>query len=145
MSNKKVEAVQDEVLTPQEATTEQSVAQVNQNFDIEAMLEKSAQLDKLDTVVSLSPESITLEKVGESFRGIFMGFGEMTINDQNNDEGKRTISCAKFLIDKKMRINGGAVLVSEIKNAAVKEGTPLLVEYTEKKGNVKIYRISLLG
>jgi hypothetical protein len=44
-----------------------------------------------------------------------------------------------------MCINGGTVLVSELHNANVKPGTPLEVTYTEKKGNVKIYRITLLG
>lgn len=142
MSNTKKENTQAEVLDSQ--TTEQSIATVQPN-SIEALLEKSAQLENLQEVVSLSPESIVLEKVGESFRGLFMGYGEMTVNDQNTEEGKRTLACAKFLIDKKMRINGGAVLVSELKNAAVTEGTPIQVTYTEKRGNVKIYRITLLG
>lgn len=142
MSNTKKENTQAEVLDSQ--TTEQSIATVQPN-SIEALLEKSAQLENLQEVVSLSPESIVLEKVGESFRGLFMGYGEMTVNDQNTEEGKRTLTCAKFLIDKKMRINGGAVLVSELKNASVTEGTPIQVTYTEKRGNVKIYRITLLG
>jgi hypothetical protein len=149
MSNKKTEAVATEEVTPSENTqvteTTQEVSTPANALDIQALLEKSSGLDKLETVVSLSPESITLEKVGESFRGIFMGFGEMTVNDPNVEEGKRTIPSAKFLIDKKMCINGGAVLVSELKNAGVKEGTPLEVTYTEKRGNVKIYRITLLG
>lgn len=156
MSNtKKVEEVaevtttqqttQNEIQVTSNASTE--IADVN-NFDgldIEALLEKSSELNKLETIVSLSPESITLEKVGESFRGLFMGYGEMVVNDPADANGKRTLSCVKFLIDKKMCINAGAVLVSECKNANVKVGTPLEVTYTEKKGNVKIYRITLLG
>lgn len=141
-----------EVTTPQtqevqvqsNATVE--VVDVN-NFDgldIEALLEKSTSLNKLETIVSLSPESITLDKVGESFRGLFMGYGEMQVNDSATDE-KRILTCVKFLIDKKMCINAGAVLVSECRNANLKVGTPLEVTYTEKKGNVKIYRITLLG
>lgn len=155
MSNKKQEIASAEVESTQQennqvvTTSNAIVSEVETNnfegLDLEALLEKSTQMDKLDTVLSLSPESITLEKVGESFRGIFMGFGEMTVNDPNNEEGKRVLQCAKFLISKKMCINGGAVLVSELHNANVKIGTPLEVTYTEKKGNVKIYRITLLG
>jgi hypothetical protein len=155
MSNKKQEIASAEVESTQQennqvvTTQSNAVVEVNSdNFDgldIEALLEKSSSMDKLETVLSLSPESITLEKVGESFRGIFMGYGEMTVNDANAEEGKRTLECAKFLINKKMCINGGTVLVSELHNANVKPGTPLEVTYTEKKGNVKIYRITLLG
>lgn len=156
MSNKKNEIASTEVESTQQennqVVTSSSNAIVSEvqtdNFDgldIEALLEKSTSMDKLDTVLSLSPESITLEKVGESFRGIFMGYGEMTVNDPNHEDGKRTLECGKFLINKKMCINGGTVLVSELRNANVKVGTPLEVTYTEKKGNVKIYRITLLG
>ena len=139
------QTTQNEVQVQSNASTE--IVDVN-NFDgldIEALLEKSNDLKKLDTIVSLSPESITLEKVGESFRGIFMGIGEMIVNDPKEEDGKRVLPCVKFLIDKKMCINAGAVLVSECRNASLKLGTPLEVTYTEKKGNVKIYRITLLG
>jgi len=148
MSNKQTEGTNNEVVNPTEETNvvlHEETNELELVENIEELLEKSSSMDKMKTVLSLSPESITLDKVGESFRGIFVGFGEMTVNDQNEEGGKRTLPCAKFLIDKKMCINGGAVLVSEIKNAKVKIGTPLEVEYVEKKGNVKIYRIQLLS
>jgi len=148
MSNKQTEGTNNEVVNPTEETNvvlHEETNELELVENIEELLEKSSSMDKMKTVLSLSPESITLDKVGESFRGIFVGFGEMTVNDQNEEGGKRTLPCAKFLIDKKMCINGGAVLVSEIKNAKVKIGTPLEVEYVEKKGNVKIYRIQLLA
>jgi len=152
MSNTKKGAEVTEVTTPQtqevQVQSNASVELVDVNnfdgLDIEALLEKSTSLNKLETIVSLSPESITLEKVGESFRGLFMGYGEMQVNDNATDE-KRILTCVKFLIDKKMCINAGAVLVSECRNANLKIGTPLEVTYTEKRGNVKIYRITLLG
>lgn len=151
MSNTKKEVVATEEVTLQENTQEvstvqsQEVSTLPEGIDIQALLEKSSQMESMETIVSLSPESITLDKVGENFRGIFMGFGEMTVNDQSEADGKRVLPCAKFLINKKMCINGGAVLVSELKQANVSVGTPLEVTYTEKRGNVKIYRITLLG
>jgi hypothetical protein len=117
----------------------------NSNFDISAMLEASTQLDKAETVLTLSAEAISLEKVGESFRGIFIGFGTMTVTDEKAEGGQRTIPSAKFLINKQVRINGGVVLVNELKNANVVEGTKLEVTYIKKDGNVKIYSISLLN
>ena len=108
------------------------------------MLEASANLSKLKTAINLSPEYIELAKPGENFRGIFWGFTEITVNDQVSDE-QRTIPAAAFLVDKSIRINAGVALVSECKKAGIDKGTPLEVTFKEKKGNLKIYSLTLLG
>ena len=69
----------------------------------------------------------------------------MTVTDTTVEAGQRTIPSAKFLINKQVRINAGVVLINELKNANVVEGTKLEVTYTKKDGNVKIYSISLLN
>ena len=74
------------------------------------MLEASANLSQLTAAINLSPEYIELVKPGESFRGIFWGFTEITVNDQVSDE-QRTIPAAAFLVDKAIRINAGVALV----------------------------------
>lgn len=124
----------------------QQLARVN---DVNAaitpeMLEASANLSKLKTAINLSPEYIELAKAGESFRGIFWGFTEITVNDQVTGE-QRTIPAAAFLVDKSIRINAGVALVSECKKAGIDKGTPLEVTFKEKKGNLKIYSLTLLG
>ena len=108
------------------------------------MLEASSNLSKLKTAINLSPEYIELAKPGESFRGIFWGFTEITVNDQVTGE-QRTIPAAAFLVDKCIRINGGVALVSECKKAGIDKGTPLEVTFKEKKGNLKIYSLTLLA
>ncbi len=143
MSNKVNEATQAEGLNPQEENTQ--LVSTDSIANIDELLQKSSGLNELKTVVNLSPTTITLDKVGESFRGVFVGFGTMQVNDEKEPDGKRVIDCAKFLIDKAMRINGGAVLLSELRSAGVEVGTALEVKYTEKRGNVKIYSITLLG
>jgi len=143
MSNKVNEATQAEGLNPQEENTQ--LVSTESIANIDELLQKSSGLNELKTVVNLSPTTITLDKVGESFRGVFVGFGTMQVNDEKEPDGKRVIDCAKFLIDKAMRINGGAVLLSELRSANVEVGTALEVKYTEKRGNVKIYSITLLG
>jgi len=124
----------------------QQLARVN---DVNAaitpeMLEASANLSNLKTAINLSPEYIELAKPGESFRGIFWGFTEITVNDQVTDE-QRQIPAAAFLVDKCIRINGGVALVSECKKAGIDKGTPLEVTFKEKKGNLKIYSLTLLA
>jgi len=108
------------------------------------MLEASSNLSKLKTAINLSPEYIELAKPGESFRGIFWGFTEITVNDQVSGE-QRTIPAAAFLVDKAIRINAGVALVSECKKAGVEKGSPIEVTFKEKKGNLKIYSLTLLA
>lgn len=124
----------------------QTLARVN---DVNAaitpeMLEASSNLSKLKTAINLSPEYIELAKPGESFRGIFWGFTEITVNDQVTGE-QRTIPAAAFLVEKTIRINAGVALVSECKKAGIDKGTPLEVTFKEKKGNLKLYSLTLLG
>lgn len=124
----------------------QSLARVN---DVNAaitpeMLEASANLSNLKTAISLSPEYIELAKPGESFRGIFWGFTQITVNDQVTGE-QRQIDAAAFLVDKAIRINAGVALVSECKKAGIDKGTPLEVTFKEKKGNLKVYSLTLLA
>ena len=108
------------------------------------MLEASANLKQLKAAINLSPEYIELVKPGESFRGIFWGFTEITVNDQVTDE-QRQIPAAAFLVDKCIRINAGVALVSECKKAGIDKNTPLEVTFKEKKGNLKIYSLTLLA
>jgi 3-methyladenine DNA glycosylase Tag len=108
------------------------------------MLEASANLTKLKAAINLSPEYIELVKAGESFRGIFWGFTEITVNDQVSDE-QRTIPAAAFLVDKSIRINAGVALVGECRKSGIDKGTPVEVTFKEKKGNLKIYSLTLLA
>lgn len=108
------------------------------------MLEASSNLSALNVAINLSPEYIELVKPGESFRGIFWGFTEITVNDQITGE-QRVIAAAAFLVEKAIRINAGVALVSECKKAGISKGTPLEVTFKEKKGNLKIYSLTLLA
>lgn len=108
------------------------------------MLEASANLTKLKVAINLSPEYIELVKPGESFRGIFWGFTEITVNDQVTGE-QRTIAAAAFLVDKSIRINAGVALVGECRKSGIDKGTPVEVTFKEKKGNLKIYSLTLLA
>lgn len=108
------------------------------------MLEASSNLSALNKAINLSPEYIELVKTGESFRGIFWGFTEITVNDQITGE-QRVIAAAAFLVEKAIRINAGMALVSECKKAGISKGTPLEVTFKEKKGNLKIYSLTLLA
>lgn len=126
-------------------TAAQSIAlQSQSDLSLAQFLEESTQLATLEEKIILSPSGISLDKVGESFNGIFWGFSTMTVKDAITGDLKE-IAAVQFMIDKQIRINGGAALVSEFKQIALERGAKVRVTYREKVGNLKIYSVSLLG
>ena len=113
-------------------------------MDFSDAIERSASVDKLKPLMTLTADYIELEKPSESFRGIYVGLQEMKIADKATGELKH-LNAARFIINKKIFINAGAVLVSELQRGNIPVGTPLLVTYERKEGNTKIYSITLLG
>jgi hypothetical protein len=117
---------------------------INQDFDFSALVEKSATLNELKPVLTLTADYIELEKPSEYFDGIFIGFQDMEIADNNTGEMK-TLKAGRFLINKQVFINAGAVLVRELDRAKISLGTAIRVTYLRKEGNTKIYTLTLLG
>lgn len=127
--------------------TEAAGSLANQNYeavDLNTLLSDSENLDDLQEQIILTSEGISLDKVGEYFNGIFYGFSHMTVKDQATDEIKE-IPAVQFVINKQIRINGGAALVNEFKKINVPKGTKVRVTFAKKEGNLKIYSVSLLG
>jgi len=129
-------------------TAAQSIALQSQaDLDLAQFLEESTGLDTLEEKIVLTASGISLDKVGESFNGIFWGFSTMTVKDNSQDStGElKEIPAVQFMIDKQIRINGGTALVSEFKQIGISRGAKVRVTYREKVGNLKIYSVSLLG
>jgi hypothetical protein len=126
------------------ANTEIAVAEQQLPTNFADLLEASANVGKLKEVVTLTNAYIELEKPSDSFKGIFVGFIQMSVTDKVTGE-LRQMDAAQFLIDKKMHINGGVNLVSQFKRSNVPSGTPVKVTYLRKDGNVKVYELTLLG
>ena len=112
--------------------------------NIAALMAASAKLDKMKPAVVLSSTYVELEKVGDTFRGIYAGNTVITVNDKESGE-VREMTAARFIIDGKIRLNAGSVLVSELKQTGCPIGTPLEVKYSRKEGRTKIYELTLLG
>jgi hypothetical protein len=121
-----------------------AVSPVEEMANLYQMLEASSNLSKATASFTLSTSYIELSSEGDSFRGIFAGITTISMTDQVTGEPKDQ-EVARFLIDKQVRINGGAVLLSELKSTGVAHGTPLEVTFVEKKGKTKIYSLTLLS
>ena len=127
-----------------EFTPAQTTIAVSTEVDFAAMVERSANMQEMKPLITLTAEYIELEKPSEFFDGIFIGFQEMNLTDKQTGEQK-SLSAARFLIDKQVKINAGAVLVAELNRAKIVVGTPLRVTYLRKEGNTKLYTLTLLG
>lgn len=126
-----------------EITPTNAVAMSNE-IDFASMVERSAFLSELKPLITLTAEYIELEKPSEFFDGIFIGFQDANMTDKQTGELKNLIA-ARFLIDKQVKINAGAVLVAELNRAKITIGTALRVTYLRKEGNTKLYTLTLLG
>ena len=127
-----------------EITPANTTIAVSNEVDFASMVERSANMQEMKPLITLTAEYIELEKPSEFFDGIFIGFQEMNLTDKQTGEQK-SLSAARFLIDKQVKINAGAVLVAELNRAKIVVGTPLRVTYLRKEGNTKLYTLTLLG
>jgi len=126
------------------ANTNQISLSNQQDLDLSSFLDQSEGLDQLEEKIILTPSGISLDKVGESFSAIFMGFSTMMTKDQVTEELKE-IPAVQFLINKQMRFNGGVSLVNQFKRINLTQGAKVRVTFVEKDKNTKIYSVSLLG
>jgi hypothetical protein len=110
--------------------------------NLNQLMSMSEGLEKLTPVMTLTADYIEMVNVGDKFRGVYIGVGEINVTDKATGELKPLV-CARFIVDKQVKINAGVNLVRELKN--VPQGTPIEVEFSKKDGNVKIYSITLLG
>lgn len=108
------------------------------------LVERSALLGGLKPLITLTADYIELEKPSEHFDGVFIGFQDMNLTDKQTGEQK-ILSAARFLINKEVKINAGAVLVKELERAKISVGTAVRVTYLRKDGNTKLYSLTLLG
>jgi hypothetical protein len=127
-----------------EITPANTTISVNNEIDFAAMVERSANMAEMKPLITLTADYIELEKPSEFFDGIFIGFQEMNLTDKQTGEAK-SLQAARFLVDKQVKINAGAVLVAELERAKISVGTPLRVTYLRKEGNTKLYTLTLLG
>lgn len=131
-------------IVPTTNATIEAPAVLSPEIDFAAMVERSTLLGGLKPVITLTAEYIELEKPSEFFDGIFIGMQNMNLTDKQTGEQK-TLEAARFLIDKQVKINAGAVLTAELKRANISVGTALRVTYIRKEGNTKLYTLTLLG
>jgi len=133
-----------EIAVIETANTNQISLSNQQDLDLASFLDQSEGLDQLEEKIILTPSGISLDKVGESFSAIFMGFSTMMTKDQVTEELKE-IPAVQFLINKQMRFNGGVSLVNQFKRINLTQGAKVRVTFVEKDKNTKIYSVSLLG
>ena len=119
-----------------------------EGVDLATIMQKAALLDQAEVAMSLKADYLELAS-GQSFRGIFMGFGTATHKSPNEGEGLVEKKCIKIIgSDKKAYINSSVLLVRDCENLSV--GMPIQITMTGQKTmpngfKAKEYDISLLS
>jgi hypothetical protein len=116
------------------------------------LMNQSTSVDKLEPIMSLTANYLELAKPGESFKCLFVDFSTINVNGKSTDEftgeeseGLKEIKAVRLLANKQLFLNAGVALVNELEKLNLPSGTPILITYKEKKGNLKVYSIDLLG
>lgn len=111
--------------------------------DTFAVIKKTAAgLDKMETGISLAPRYFEFEAPGDSVRGVFVGFKNLTLSDRE--------TTAVLWMDKDMNVflNSGVNLVDTFQGVGLEIGAPVEITYVEKKkverGSVKVYDVRIL-
>lgn len=114
-----------------------------EHTDFNSFLALARQLPTMEVAVSIVPKYFEFESVGQSVRGVFLGF--MTVNKKNDDGELVPLACVQWMgADGSVFINAGTTLLSAINNFTPKVGTPIEIQYVSKKERTKIYDVRIL-
>ena len=111
-----------------------------------AALKLSNELENREPVISIVPKYMEFSKAGTKERGVFMGFHKMLVKEkeQTAEKSYKEIDGILWLAKGELWLNAGAALVGSVKRSNIEKGTPIEIEYTGRKGDVKLYDVRLL-
>lgn len=122
--------------------------------DLASLLAQTELLNSASVSMSLKADYLELTTAGQSFRGLFLGFGVATHKNPNAAEGENSLvekKSVKLLgADKKAWINSSILLVRDFEQAGLAIGTPVQITMTGQKTmpngfKAKEYDVALLA
>ena len=123
-------------------------------IDLASLLAQTELLNSASVSMSLKADYLELTTAGQSFRGLFLGFGVATHKNPNAAEGENSLvekKSVKLLgADKKAWINSSILLVRDFEQAGLAIGTPVQITMTGQKTmpngfKAKEYDVALLA
>ncbi len=116
------------------------------------MYDKASQLNDNQEALTLTPEYYKFKGEGEKVRAIFAGIINATfINKEatKNNGGIKVYQDQDAVVfitkDKKSYLHAGVSLVKGVKGFNIAPGTPIEITFVEKKGDVAIFTVGVLG
>jgi hypothetical protein len=129
-----------------------AVVSLPEGADLASIMSRASLLDQAEiAMTSIKAEYLELN-MGETFRGIFMGFGIATHKNPNATEGDNSLiekKCIKIIgSDKKAYINSSVLLVRDCESLAVGSAIQITMTGTKTMSNgfkAKSFEIALLA
>jgi hypothetical protein len=122
-------------------------------IDLAGLLAQTELLNSASVSMSLKADYLELT-LGQSFRGLFLGFGTATHKNPNAVEGENSLVEKKSIkllgADKKAYINSSILLVRDFEQAGLAIGTPVQITMSGTKTmpngfKAKEYDVALLA
>ncbi len=132
---------------PAASENENKALALTSSEELSTMLAASSakNLDKAKPVLSLTQTTFELKNPGDTFRGLFWGFGTKSSTDRESGE-VREQRAVQILKDQQIHLNSGVNLVGTFEEANLKQGTAVEIKLREiTSKNVKIYDVALLA
>lgn len=111
--------------------------------DFAKLVASSKSLEEKKNSVSLTPTYLQFETAGTKVRGVFCGYTTISKKDATTQE-LTPIKCATWMENGKTFMAGGVALVDEFEKRNLPIGTSVEITYTGKKGNTKLFDLSII-
>ncbi len=117
------------------------------------LLETLDKVEKSENMLQLNGEYFDFAKVGDSSKGVFVGYQKVKFKDLKTESGyTEEMDAVKWLVNedgtKKIKMSAGAALVNEFKKNGIKQGTGILIKYRElggKNNQTKLFDVAVIA
>lgn len=111
--------------------------------DFNSFLATARALPQMEVAVSIVPKYFEFESIGQSVRGVFLGF--LTVHKKNDDGELVPLPCVQWMdAAGAIYINAGTTLLQAFNSFTPHRGTPVEITYAAKNKNTKVYDVKLL-
>lgn len=127
-------------------TAIQAVSSTINRDALAAIRETLSKIEEMEPGVSLAPTYFEFENTGDSVRGVFIGYKQLTVQDAERDGELKEITAVGWMnLDESVSVNAGVSLVGIFQQSGIQIGTPVEITFKGRKkverGSVKVYDV----
>lgn len=106
--------------------------------EFERYYDLSYELESYHPTLTITPEYYRFTKVGDSIRGIFLGYRTISKRD------KQCFDCILWMNAGKLFLNGSKCLVNDTKQAKLSIGTPIEIQLVDNRSKYQKFIVRII-